>query len=152
MPNNLSCVNLIGLLHFWKVNYSVEGIQVRFNRGKVAKRWQKMSIFQKWTSRIFIHGRKSLTVWHGSAKFKRKFKFFLLLWIVPQMQLCLPGAAFRSYTPILKPTSRFLLMKKCIMGLFPKNRELQIEFLTRNIDCTLIKPCPLSLYGFINYI
>ena len=76
MPNDLLYVNLIGLLHVWKVNYSVEENQVRFNRGKVAKRWQKTSIFQKWTSRIFIHGRKSLTVWHGSVKSKRKVNFF----------------------------------------------------------------------------
>ena len=60
MPNDLSCVNLIGLLHFWKVNYSVEGIQVRFNRGKVAKQWQKMSIFQfEHLEFLFMEGKVS---------------------------------------------------------------------------------------------
>ena len=151
MPNDLSCVNLIGLLHFWKVNYFVEGIQVRFNRGKVAKRWEKTSIFQfEHLESLFMEGKVSR---FGTVQQSSRGRWtFLLLWIGPQMQLCLPGAAFRSYNPILKPTSQFLLMKKCITGLFPKNRELQIEFLTRNIDCILIKPCSLSLYGFINYI
>ena len=151
MQNDLSCVTLIGLLNFRKVNYSVEGILVRLNWGKSCWTVRKNVKFQfKHLEFLFMEGKVSRfgTVQQSSKGSSN----FLLLWIVPQMQLCLPGAAFRSYTPILKPTSQFLLMKKCIMGLFPKNRELQIEFLTRNIDCTLIKPCPLSLYGFINYI
>ena len=71
------------------------------------------------------------------SKVQKKGLIFFSRATIFKKELWTAKDRFRSYSLFLKSTPQFLLMKKVFKAIISKNRELFIEFLTGNIDCTM---------------
>ena len=99
---------------------------------------------RKKSKKNFRKLRKSLTVQQslkGKSTFFSLRKKYLKTTMFPNFPLQELKADSETYSLI------FTDEKKSFQGLFSKNHELHIQFLTRIIDPTLTKPCPLNWYG-----
>ena len=71
------------------------------------------------------------------SKVQKKGLIFFSWVTIFKKELWTAKDRFRSYSLFLKSTPQFLLMKIVFEVLFLKNRELFLEFLTRNIGFTM---------------